>query len=103
MSRRRDQKTETRADILFVARKLFIGHGYGAVTMRQVAKAAGRSTGAIFLNWAGKDELFTEAMGRPVFTDAMGERMWRTLQGIYGEDQAMDFARNPTAREAWES
>lgn len=54
-----------RAEIVELARGLFQAHGYEAVTVRVVATAAKCSTGVLFNNWAGKDELFTEAMGRP--------------------------------------
>ena len=47
------------------ARDLFARHGYEAVTMRMIAKAAGKSTGAIFENYAGKEALFEACMGRP--------------------------------------
>nr|WP_313429391.1 helix-turn-helix domain-containing protein [Brevundimonas diminuta] len=36
---------------------------HGLVTIRDIAAAAGMSTGAIFANWSGKEELWREAMG----------------------------------------
>jgi AcrR family transcriptional regulator len=81
MNARRDASAAaTRADLLFAARTLFVSQGYEAVTVRMIAQAAGKSTGALFAHWAGKDELFTEAMGRPPFTDAMGERLAQALR-----------------------
>lgn len=73
------QATATRADLLFQARKLFVAHGYETVTTRQIAQAAGKSTGAVFAHWSGKDELFAEAMGRPPITDARGWQMMLAL------------------------
>lgn len=75
----------TRAALLVAARNLFVAHGYETVTIRMVAQAADCSTGALFGHWAGKDELFTEAMGRPPFTDADGAKLAGILRkhGLY--------------------
>jgi len=61
-----------RATIAVAAHDLFRAHGYEAVTMRTIAKAAGCSTGLLFNSWAGKDALFTEVMGRKPIDDARG-------------------------------
>lgn len=56
----------TKAEIIAAARKVWAKDGsYEYGTLRVVAKAAGRTTGAIFGNWASKEELFREAMGYP--------------------------------------
>lgn len=55
----------TRAAVLIAAKTLFEHHGYDAVTIRQVAKEAGMSTGSIFAHFDGKAALFEAAMGRP--------------------------------------
>jgi AcrR family transcriptional regulator len=62
----------TRARLVEVARGLFATYGYETVTLRQIAAAANLSTGALFLNWPGKEALFAEVMGRPHITDARG-------------------------------
>lgn len=64
LNRRQTAKIETRAKLLDTARRLWAEPGtYEAATMRVIAAAAGMSTGAIFANWPGKEELWREAMG----------------------------------------
>ncbi len=64
MTKRAEQKARTREAVVVAARELFHHHGYGEVGLRQVAKAAGMSTGAIFASFpGGKDALFEAAMG----------------------------------------
>lgn len=80
-SENRDQKkAETRARLLSVARELFIARGFEAVGVRDVASASGHSTGAIFSNWNGKEDLFAEAMGRPHLTDRRGAELLAALE-----------------------
>lgn len=58
------QKAATRISILAAARAIFLAAGYEGASMRDIAAAAGRSTGAVFCAFEGKAELYTEAMGR---------------------------------------
>ena len=44
------------------ARELFSTEGYEGATIRDIAAAAGMSTGAVFANFADKSELFREIM-----------------------------------------
>lgn len=63
-NRRQQAKVATRAKLLATARDLWSEPGsYDAATMRVIASAAGMSTGAIFANWPGKEDLWREAMG----------------------------------------
>ncbi len=49
-----------RQAVLEAAAKLFIGQGYGAVSMDAVAKAAGVSKATLYAHFSGKDALFAE-------------------------------------------
>jgi AcrR family transcriptional regulator len=51
-------KQETQRLVLEGARELFIQKGYDGTTMRDLAGLIDRSTGAIFANFSGKDDLF---------------------------------------------
>ncbi len=63
-TKRAEAKARTREAVVIAARDLFHHHGFEAVTIRQVAKAAGFSTGAIFASFPdGKAQLFEAAMG----------------------------------------
>lgn len=82
-SYRAKQAANTRAAILAVAGPMFRKYGYENVTVRQIAKAAGCSTGAVFTHWTdGKDELFAEAMGREPVREALGARALAALREL---------------------
>jgi AcrR family transcriptional regulator len=53
-------KARTRQKILDAARALFAAKGYEAATVRDIAAAAGMSTGAVFANFTGKADVFGE-------------------------------------------
>lgn len=61
-TRRALAKQQTRAKVLAAARELFSTSGYEGATIRDIAAAAGMSTGAVFANFADKSELFREIM-----------------------------------------
>jgi len=61
-TRRALAKQQTRAKVLAGARKLFAEHGYQGATIRDIASAAGMSTGAVFANFADKHDLFRDIM-----------------------------------------
>lgn len=61
-TRRAIAKQQTRAKVLAAARSLFSEAGYEGATIRDIATAAGMSTGAVFANFADKSDLFREIM-----------------------------------------
>ncbi len=61
-TRRTLAKQQTRAKVLAAARRLFSEEGYEGATIRDIAAAAGMSTGAVFANFADKSDLFREIM-----------------------------------------
>ncbi len=61
-TRRALAKQQTRAKVLAAARRLFSEQGYEGATIRDIASAAGMSTGAVFANFSDKSELFREIM-----------------------------------------
>lgn len=62
---RQRRKLATRSRVIEAARKLFQSGDYHSITIRDIAKAADLSTGAIFVTFKGKEELFETAMGFP--------------------------------------
>ncbi len=58
MTRRALAKQQTREKVLHAAREMFIERGYEGATIRDIARAAGMSTGAVFASFADKPELF---------------------------------------------
>ena len=65
-TRRALAKQQTRAKVLAAARELFGAQGYEGATIRDIAAAAGMSTGAVFANFADKSELFREIMASDI-------------------------------------
>ncbi len=61
-TRRALAKQQTRAKVLAAARRLFSEQGYEGATIRDIAAAAGMSTGAVFANFSDKSDLFREIM-----------------------------------------
>ena len=58
LNRRQAAKVRTRQKVLDAARQLFAERGYEPATIRDIAKGAGLSTGAVFANFQDKAELF---------------------------------------------
>jgi AcrR family transcriptional regulator len=61
-TRRALAKQQTRSKVIAAARKLFSEHGYEGATIRDIAAAAGMSTGAVFANFSDKSDLFRDIM-----------------------------------------
>ena len=62
MTRRALAKQLTRAKLLEAAREMFAERGYEAATVRDIAAAAGLSTGAVFASFTDKADLFNEVI-----------------------------------------
>lgn len=58
LTRRALAKQQTRERVLQAAREMFIERGYEGATIRDIAGAAGMSTGAVFASFTDKPELF---------------------------------------------
>jgi|SRR5580658_1968243 AcrR family transcriptional regulator len=76
-------KLRTREKILAAAKSLFAQRGYEAATIRDIAKAAGMSTGAVFASFADKSDLFTEIADAEQAEAADAMRM--AARGLHGE------------------
>lgn len=62
LTRRALAKQRTRERVLAAARRLFSERGYEGATIRDIAQAAGMSTGAVFASFVDKSELFEEIL-----------------------------------------
>jgi AcrR family transcriptional regulator len=73
LTRRALAKQRTRRQLLDAAKRLFNERGYEAATVRDIAAAAGLSTGAVFASFADKADLF----GAVILDhcDALAERL----------------------------
>jgi AcrR family transcriptional regulator len=59
---RQQGKARSRQRLLDAARRLFMERGYEAATVRDIAAAAGLSTGAVFASFSDKADLFRQVM-----------------------------------------
>jgi AcrR family transcriptional regulator len=86
-TRRALAKQQTRAKVLTAARRLFSEQGYEGATIRDIAAAAGMSTGAVFANFTDKSDLFREIM----LTDmsALADAMSGAATSAASVDQAL--------------
>ncbi|WP_304119093.1 TetR/AcrR family transcriptional regulator [Mycolicibacterium bacteremicum] len=67
---RAESKEQTRQRLLDAAAQVFARRGYAAAAVEEIAETAGFSVGAVYSNFAGKDELFSALM-----TDRAVDRM----------------------------
>src|SRR5205823_12981328 len=58
MSRRTEQRAETRSRLLSAAAELFAERGYAAASVEQIANRAGYTIGALYDHFEGKEGLF---------------------------------------------
>lgn len=82
---RQKAKAATRQKVLTAAENLFETVGYKAATIRQIAKDAGMSTGAVFANFEDKDDLYLTIHGHAALTPEQGLRLAVALR------RAMEF------------
>ncbi|MBB4799696.1 AcrR family transcriptional regulator [Brevundimonas bullata] len=83
MNRRQLAKAATREKLIVAARAVWAEPGsYEAATIRVIAKAAGMSTGAIFANFKGKEDLWRAVMGyEPPVDSAEVRKLLRAMAG----------------------
>jgi AcrR family transcriptional regulator len=86
-TRRALAKQRTREKVLAAARQLFTERGYEGATIRDIAKAAGMSTGAVFASFADKSELFDEILGEDYAL--LGEAMQDAVDTAAAADKAL--------------
>jgi AcrR family transcriptional regulator len=77
LNRRQAAKIRTRAKVMAAARALFAERGYEPATIRDIAKGAGMSTGAVFANFQDKAELFDAVLAEDMerVAAALGEAL----------------------------
>jgi AcrR family transcriptional regulator len=105
-TRRTLAKQQTRAKVLAAARRLFSEEGYEGATIRDIAAAAGMSTGAVFANFTDKSDLFREIMMVDItsLSEAMREAADRAksvddaLLKMFGAGYAFYKSQLPLAR-----
>jgi AcrR family transcriptional regulator len=69
---RKQRQEQTREELVAAAAKVFARRGYHKATVEEIAAEAGFSTGAVYSNFDGKEELFLAIADRHVH-DRVGE------------------------------
>jgi AcrR family transcriptional regulator len=83
LNRRQAAKVRTRQKVLDDARTLFAERGYEPATIRDIAKGAGMSTGAVFANFEDKAELFEAVLSEDL------ARLAETLKAAAAAETAL--------------
>src|SRR5579859_7078045 len=63
---REQSKAHTRERLLAAARTVFASSGFHGASVEEIASCAGYSTGALYSNFDGKEDLFLELMEREI-------------------------------------
>jgi AcrR family transcriptional regulator len=108
-TRRAVAKQQTRAKVLAAARRLFSEQGYEGATIRDIAAAAGMSTGAVFANFRDKSDLFREIMSNDMVSlggmmreaAGKGRNVEDALLKIFSAGYAFYKSQMPLARAAF--
>jgi AcrR family transcriptional regulator len=63
---RKQRQAETRRRLLSTAARVFTARGYHGASVSEICRAAGFTTGALYANFAGKEQLFLELIDQQV-------------------------------------
>lgn len=92
----RPARTEVRRRLLDAAADEFAEHGFAAARLTEIARRAGFTKGAVYSNFASKQELFAE-----LFADRSLELAGRVLAEIAGLDISAAAGRSGETISAW--
>lgn len=79
---RTESKAANRAALVAAAKTLFESAGYEASSLRDIAAAAGLTTGTFFANFTDKRELYREIFGHNPITAEQGKRLLEALNAL---------------------
>src|ERR1700684_2339871 len=92
---REQSRAHTRDRLLTAARRVFARSGFHGASVEEIASEAGFSTGALYSNFDGKEDLFLVLMEREIdehareIADAVGERASLAERATGGARQRM--------------
>jgi AcrR family transcriptional regulator len=90
---RRDRKERTRAELVAAARAVFLSRGFHGASLEEISERAGYTKGAVYSNFAGKNELFLAVL------DAHAAGRVRAYAEAAGGAESMDAAVRALSRE----
>lgn len=65
-----ESHAQTRERLIEAARRLFVRHGYGGASLREIAEEAGHSQGAFYSNFPTKEAVLLELLRRHIEAEA---------------------------------
>ncbi len=100
---RAERQAQTRESLIEVAREMFLSDGYAATSLDKVAILAGFSKGAVYSNFAGKEELCLAVL------DSIHEEQMEGVVAAFSRDDDLDgrieafsaWAREGLGRPRW--
>jgi AcrR family transcriptional regulator len=87
---REQSRAQTRERLLASAAVVFTREGYGGASVDRIAEEAGYSKGALYSNFASKDQLFLELVDH--YAGAHVEELCRRLDAVQGADAVIEAA-----------
>src|SRR4051794_28262615 len=93
--RRTERRQQTRDELLDAATRLFAARGFGGASIDEIAAAAGYTSGAIYANFAGKEDLFLSAFEKQIARHI--SEVTEAVSGT-GDDEA---ARTAAGAQQW--
>jgi AcrR family transcriptional regulator len=93
--RRVEQQQKTRGDLLDAATRLFAARGFGGASIDEIAAEAGYTSGAIYANFAGKEDLFLSAFEEQI------ARHIREVTEAVADAGASEAARTAAGAQQW--
>lgn len=93
LNKREASKAATRAKVVSAAAKLFADDGYEKATIRDIAKSAKMSTGAVFANFKDKVALYTAIQGHAPVTTEQGLELFMLMRDLLPEIEAAITSR----------
>ena len=97
---REEQRAQTRADLLTAAADVFARNGYHGTSVDMVAEAAGYTKGAVYSNFASKEDLFL-ALLEARLEDSL-QSMQDVMDSAAPEDRPEAFGRRRDEIAQWE-
>ena len=89
-----EKRAANRQRLLDAARRVFAERGYHAATIEAIAHESGLSNGAVYYNFAGKEDLFLALFDQEV------EQRIESLERVFGSGQATDESTEVEVRTA---
>ena len=93
--RRQERQQKTRQELIDAATRLFATRGFGDASIDEIAAAAGYTSGAIYANFEGKEDLFLSA-----FEEQIARHVREVMQAV-SDAGADDAARTAAGAQQW--